>query len=134
MKKGEIHFKLFNLDCVEPLWFGWLGQSTWQMALTNDLCEVRKIRSRISLGMNSKWCADGSEWSEHKKQINEIHFEYENRDVARALNYFKRTHPCKMIAAQAEEPLRYNCSLISMLGSSGSILDPFISQVGHVKM
>ena len=40
MKKGEKRFKLYNLGCVYPLWFGWLGRSTWQMALTNDLYRV----------------------------------------------------------------------------------------------
>ena len=56
------------------------------MALTDDLCEVRKRRSGIYLGMNYKRCADGNEWSEHKKQMNVIHFEYEKRNVERALN------------------------------------------------
>ena len=37
MKTGEEHMKLLNSDCVEPPWFGWLGLSTWQMAITNDL-------------------------------------------------------------------------------------------------
>ena len=60
-KKGKKHLNLFNLDCVDPLWFGWLGNITCQMVLTYDICEVHKRRSGISLGMNSKWCADGSE-------------------------------------------------------------------------
>ena len=60
MKKGEKHLKLCNLDCVDPVWFGWLGWSTWKIALTNDLCEVHKRSSGISLGMNYKQCAYGS--------------------------------------------------------------------------
>ena len=55
--------------------------------------------------MNSKRCADGSEWTEHKEQTNAINFECESRDVARELNYFKQTYPSKMNAAQAEKPL-----------------------------
>ena len=35
MEKRDIKLKLFNVDCVEPLWFGWLFRSTWQMALTD---------------------------------------------------------------------------------------------------
>ena len=56
------------------------------------------------------------------------------RDVSRALNYFKHTQPSKMIAVQAEKTLGYNRSFISMVGSSGSRLDPSISQVFRVKM
>ena len=43
--------------------------------------------------MNSKRCADGIKWLEHKKQANAIHFEYERRNVAQFLNYFKQTYP-----------------------------------------
>ena len=74
MKKGENYLKLCNYDFAEPLWFMWLDQITWQMALTNDSCEVHKRCSGIYLGMNYKRCADGSECSEHKKQGNAIHF------------------------------------------------------------
>ena len=91
MKKRKKHLKLCDSDRVAPLWFGWLDWSTWKMALTNDLYEVHKRRSGISLGMNSKRCTDGSEWSDHKKQMNDIHFECEMRDVARVLNEFKQT-------------------------------------------
>ena len=35
---------------------------------------------------------------------------------------------------QSENPQGYNCSLISMVVSSGSILEPSTSQVCHVKM
>ena len=83
--------------------------------------------------MNSKQCADGSKWSEHKKQTNAIHFGYKRRDEARKLIYFKNTNPYKMTAAQAEKPLGYNCSFISVVGSSGSIIDPSILKVRHVK-
>ena len=62
MKKGDKHNKLCNLDCVDLIWFGWVGQSTWNMALTNDLCEVNKRHSEISLGMNYKQCADVRKW------------------------------------------------------------------------
>ena len=75
MNKGEKHLKICDSDCVESLYFGWLGSSTWQMTFTDDICEVHKRRIRISLGMNSKQCADGSKWSEHKKQPNVINFE-----------------------------------------------------------
>ena len=71
-KKEEKHLKLCNSDCVDPLCFGWIGRSTRYMDLTNDLCEVHKRRSGISLVMNSKQCADGRKWSEHKKQMNAI--------------------------------------------------------------
>ena len=72
MKKGEKHLKLCSLDCVDPLWFGCLVQSTWKMMITNDLCEVHKRFRRISLGMNPKQCSDSSEWSEHKTRMNSI--------------------------------------------------------------
>ena len=29
IKKGDKHLKLLNSNCVDPLWFGWLGRSTW---------------------------------------------------------------------------------------------------------
>ena len=74
------------------------------MALTNDLCEVHKILSGISLGINSKLCADGSKWSEHRRHTNAIHVEYKRRDVGRALNYFKQRYPSKMTTAQVENP------------------------------
>ena len=61
------------------------------MALTDDFYEVHKGRNGIFLGMNTKSCADGSEWSEHKKQKNEINFEFERRNIAWELNYFKQT-------------------------------------------
>ena len=51
--------------------------------------------------MNLKQCAEGSEWSEHKKQANGIHFKCGRHDVERALNYFNHTYPSKMTAAQA---------------------------------
>ena len=70
MKKEEKHLKLFNLECVDPLRFRWLVQSTWQMALTDDLCELHKRHSRISLGMNSKCCSDDRKRSDHKKHTN----------------------------------------------------------------
>ena len=54
--------------------------------------------------MNLKRCADGSEWSEHKKSMNAIQFECKKHDVIRALNYFKKTNHSKMTAAQAENP------------------------------
>ena len=54
--------ELFNSDCADTLWFIWIVQSTWKMALTNNLIEVHKRRSEISLGINSKRCADSSEW------------------------------------------------------------------------
>ena len=84
--------------------------------------------------MNSKQYVDGSKWSERKKQANANHFKCERRDVARELNYFKHTYPSKMTTVQAEKPRGYNYSFISTLGYSGSILDPYISQVFHVKM
>ena len=59
MKKGKKHLKLCNSYCVDPIWFGKLGRSTWQMVLTNDLCEDHKRHSGISLGMSYKKCADG---------------------------------------------------------------------------
>ena len=104
------------------------------MALTNDLCEVHKRRSGIPLRNNSKRCTYGSECSEYKKQTNTIHFKCERRDVARALNYFKQTYPYKMTALQPEKNLGYNCFFIYIVGSSGSILDPSMLQVHHVKM
>ena len=82
MKKVEKHLKLCNLECVDPLWFGWLGRITWQMMPTDDLCEVNKRRSRIYLGMNSKLFADGRRWSENKKHTNAILFECKRRNVA----------------------------------------------------
>ena len=45
------------------------------MALTDDMCEAHKICIWVFLGINSKRCADGSKWVEHKKQTNTIHFE-----------------------------------------------------------
>ena len=97
---------------------------------------VRSVKDveGLSLGMNSKQCADGIKWSEHKNQTNAINFEYKRHDVARSLKYFKQTHPYKMTVVQVEKNLVYNCSFISMLGSSGSRLDPYILQVHHVKM
>ena len=62
-KKGEKQLKLCNPYCVDPLCFVWIGCSTCQMLLTDDLCEVHKRRSGISLVMNSKMCADDIEWS-----------------------------------------------------------------------
>ena len=70
------------------------------MELIDDLCEVHKRRSGISLGMDSNHYADGSEWSENKKQKNAIHFECEGHNIARALNNFKQIHPYNMTAAQ----------------------------------
>ena len=134
MKKGEKKIKLFHSYCVDPLYFGWLGRSTWQMALTNSLCEVHKRRSGISFGMNSKRCTDGSEWLKHKKKTNAISFGCETRNVARALNYFKHTYPSRITAVQVVKPLGYNLSFISMVGSSVSRIDPSISQIRHVKM
>ena len=61
------HLKLCNSYYVEHLWIRWIVRSTWQMAIIDDLCEVHKIHSGISLGNNSKRCEDGSKWSEHKK-------------------------------------------------------------------
>ena len=84
--------------------------------------------------MNSKQCAGGSKWPEHKKQKNEIYFEYKISDVARELNYSKQTYPSNKTTLQVEKPLGYNCSVISMLGYSGSRIDPSISQVRHIKM
>ena len=55
--------------------------------------------------MNSKWCVDGSEWSENKKQTNMIHFERKRRDVAQASNYFKQTYLSNMTAVQTEKNL-----------------------------
>ena len=62
MDKGEKHIKLCNTDCEDPIWFGWLGQMTCQIAITNELCELHKKHNRISLGKNSKQCGNGSEW------------------------------------------------------------------------
>ena len=67
MKKGDKNLNLFNWDCNDPLLFGCIGWSTWQMALTDEFCGIHKRRSGISLVMNSKQCADGRKWSEHKK-------------------------------------------------------------------
>ena len=53
--------------------------------------------------MNYKRFADDSEWSEHKKYTNEIHFECKSRDVSRVLNYFKQTYPSKINTVQAEK-------------------------------
>ena len=39
-----------------------------------------------------------------------------------------------MEVAQAEKTLGYNCYFISMVGSSGSIIEPSISQVCNVKI
>ena len=64
-----------------------------------------------------------------KKQKNAIQFEFKRHDAARALKYLKQTDPSKLAA----KPLGYNFSLISMVGSSGSILHPSISQFIHVK-
>ena len=86
MKKGEKYLKLCNLDCVNPLWIGWIGRINFQMALTDYLCKVHKRRSRICLEMNSKWCAEVSEWLEHNKMTNENQFVFDRRDVAQALN------------------------------------------------
>ena len=74
------------------------------MELTYDLCKVHKRRSGISLGMNYKGCADNSEWSEHNKNENVIHFECERIDVAHALNYFKQTYRSKLTAVQEKNP------------------------------
>ena len=82
MKKGEKHHELCNSDCVEPLWFGWLGQNTRHMDFVDHLCGVHKRRSDISQEMNSKRCTDGGKFSEYKKQTNSVHFEFERRDVA----------------------------------------------------
>ena len=84
--------------------------------------------------MNSKWCADVSEWSEHKKNMNVLHFECDRNDVSRALNYFKQTYPPKMTVVKAVKPLGYNCSFISIVGSYGPRLDPSILQVRHIKI
>ena len=75
------------------------------MALTDGVCDVHKICSGISTGINPKRCADVREWLEHRKQMNVIHFECERRDVAIALNYFKQTYTSKMTAEKAEKPL-----------------------------
>ena len=104
MKKGDKYLRLFNLGCVNPLCIRWLGRSTWQMSITNDLCEVHKRHIKIYLGMNPKQCSNGSEWSEHEKQMNEIHFECERRDIARTLNYSKYIYPSNMTAIQVEKP------------------------------
>ena len=63
MKKGEKNLKMCYFECVETIWFGWIGRSTWKMTLTDDLCEVQKIRGWKYLGMNSKCCKDRSELS-----------------------------------------------------------------------
>ena len=64
-KKVENCLQICNLIYAEPLWFGWLVRSTWQMDLTNDFCKVHKRRSGVSLGINPKRCADGRKWSKH---------------------------------------------------------------------
>ena len=84
--------------------------------------------------MNSKRCVDGSELSEHKKHMNVIHFEFKRFDVAISLNYLKHTYSYKMTGVQVKKPLRYNFSFISMVGSSGSRLEPYILQFRHVKI
>ena len=101
MKKREKHPKCYNSERVEPIWFMLLGQISRQMALTDDLYEVNKKRSGISSVMNYKRFADSSEWSEHQKQRNAIHFEYKKFNITRALNYFKQTYPYKMMTKQA---------------------------------
>ena len=58
-----------------------------------------------------------------------IQFECERRDVSRAMNYFKNTHPSKMTTVQVAKYLGYNCSFIYMVGSAVSILDPYILQL-----
>ena len=83
-KTGEKHLKICNSYCVEPIWFGWLAWSAWQIELVDDLFEVQKRRSGISLGTNSKWCAYGRTLSEHK-HTNTIHFKCERRNVVKAL-------------------------------------------------
>ena len=113
--------------------FGCIGWIKWHMDPTDDLYEVHKIRRGIYLNMNFKWYADGSEWSEHKKQTNVIHCECKSCNVARALNYFKQSYPYNMDVVQAEKPLGYNYSFISMLVSSGSIIYPYILQVSRLK-
>ena len=55
--------------------------------------------------MSSKRCADGSEYSEHKKQMKEIHFEWEICNVAWVLNYFKQTYPSKLDEIKSEKNL-----------------------------
>ena len=42
MNKGDKQLKLCSSDCVEPIWLGCIGRITWQMALTDELCEVHK--------------------------------------------------------------------------------------------
>ena len=69
--------------------------------------------------MKYKLWADGKKLSEHKKKTNRIHFECKSTNAARALNYFKQTHPSNMTAEKSEKPLGYNCYFISILGSSG---------------
>ena len=55
--------------------------------------------------MNPNFFADGSEWSEHKKQTNAIQFEWKWCDVVRELNYFKQTYPSNMTELQAGKTL-----------------------------
>ena len=104
------------------------------MALTDVLHEVHNRRSRISLGFNSKWCVDGSEWSEQKKQTNAISLECKRHNVSRAMNYFKYTFPSNITLTQTGKPLGHKFYFISIVRSSGSILDPYIPQVHHVKI
>ena len=78
------------------------------MALTDDMCEVHKIRIWISLGMTSKLCADGNKCSEHNKQTNVIHFECEIRNVSRTMKYLKRIYSYNTTTVQVENPLGYN--------------------------
>ena len=134
MNKGEKRLKLCSSDCVDPILFVWIGHGTYHMSLTNDLCKLHKGRSSISIGMNSKQYVDGSEWSEHKKHTNMIQFECKKRNVARVLKYFKYTYPSNITAVKVEKSLGYNCYFISMVGPSGYILDPSISQVLRVKI
>ena len=61
-EEWEEIIKCYNLDCVDPIFLVLLGRSIWQMALTNDLCEVHHRNIGISLGMNRKRCADDIKW------------------------------------------------------------------------
>ena len=60
MDKVEKHLKLCNVDYVDNLCFWCIVQNTWQIELTDDLCEVHEIHTRIFVGMNFKRCEDGS--------------------------------------------------------------------------
>ena len=53
-------------DCVDPIWFGWLPKSTWQMDMMDQLKIVHQIQRGLALGMQSKRVADGSSWDEKK--------------------------------------------------------------------